>query len=135
MDSIVSKANEVGELESRIQSERLAQKELYAEIGRIYYETISDRSQLNEPIAMLVSQVDDAIKKVNELQEKMDQIKKEKRCPVCGRSYDPDFIFCAGCGAKLEAVLHQQVEHRCPKCGEEINAEDFFCFRCGYRLK
>lgn len=149
MDGIVSKINRVGQdiaqkvkntnrvekLEFCIQEERLAQKELYSEIGRVFYETVSDRSQLDVPIATLLLKIDDSVRKVCELQEKIAQIKNEKRCPVCGRSYNPDFVYCAGCGTKLDPAFQQEIEYRCPKCKEKINTDDLFCVHCGSKLK
>lgn len=47
-------------------------------------------------------------------------------CAECGYQGQPGDLFCARCGAELEAV--------CPDCGAYVETGDRFCVDCGQHL-
>lgn len=49
-----------------------------------------------------------------------------EKCPDCGSSVIPGFIFCANCGARLKP--------ECPGCKKPVNRDWRFCPTCGKSL-
>jgi predicted amidophosphoribosyltransferase len=55
-----------------------------------------------------------------------------RRCPSCGRGYEPGDRFCVGCGQPLSQA--HPAEAACPSCGAPIQGDDRFCAKCGETL-
>jgi len=60
-------------------------------------------------------------------------------CPSCGSETSPDQIFCADCGARLDApkTLRPQPVQRCPnlQCSQPVPIGANFCPVCGTRIR
>ena len=49
-------------------------------------------------------------------------------CPFCGKSVEPDSVFCPNCGGKLSE------NKDCPNCGFELPSGTVFCPKCGTKV-
>lgn len=61
-----------------------------------------------------------------------------KVCPACGAQVAEGAMFCANCGAKMEAPTPTPVQEAptkfCANCGTKIAADAGFCPNCGTKL-
>lgn len=73
----------------------------YEEIGRLYYNQMRHKNDNSDEITKLLLKVDETRKKMNDMTEKLDDIKADKICPKCGSKVNGHDGFCRKCGAKL----------------------------------
>ena len=73
----------------------------YKALGNKYY-ILSKSSQLDTAdFSKEISALDELHAQKETIIKQIDDIKKQKRCPVCGKAQSGDKPFCADCGSKL----------------------------------
>lgn len=87
-------------LKQKLAAEERKQKEAYAAIGKLYYET--HEGEIAEDFIPWFEKVGEAGAAIADYQEQINQAKKQVRCPECGEYQNVDAAFCNKCGAKLK---------------------------------
>ncbi len=95
----VKETSEVVRLRQKKSSNESKLQDVYAEIGRLYYESHSE--EVPEEMLPYFEKVTELQADMEEEQAEIDSIRKTKTCPVCGASMEEDCVFCSRCGAKI----------------------------------
>ena len=117
-------------------------EQLYAAIGKAYYE--NHKSEAGAPYADSMAEITALLAQIEESNEKIKQIKGVSKCANCGEDIAPDAMFCNNCGTKVvkEAPAAAPVveaapandQRLCPTCGQPVGKENLFCNNCGAKL-
>lgn len=142
----VKESSEVSKINSLIRAEQKTQEELFAQIGRQYFDLMNggDAENVPQSFSSLFASVAQSIEKVAKYQADISEIQNKRRCPKCGRTWGPDAFFCADCGAELPQVKKEdksqagtaetQKMRTCPNCGHICGPDSLFCIECGAKL-
>jgi len=128
---------EVIKLNGMISDEEKRIKNLYMQIGKVYFELHSDSCE--EPLADMVASIKEAKSTIEQYSEQVKRLKGIVRCPNCGGDVQYGSPFCSSCGTKMEVkqptVINEDpsVIH-CSKCGMPINDGCAFCTNCGTKV-
>lgn len=105
-----NKAQEMAELTKlRLQAAQL-RSDLdanYLKMGEIVYELKKADTENEDLIAMCIAEIDAQHKELEELNQKIDDLKNEVKCPECMASNPKEALYCSRCGA---ALIHPQEE-------------------------
>lgn len=99
------KAKEVAEtlqLKSQLSSEKSRVNDLYAIIGKAYFE--SNQDVVEEKFKGLHTDINNALTNIATLEEKIRQLDGNRTCPVCGGVLDRSAVYCSHCGASVKPV-------------------------------
>lgn len=117
-----NKAQEMAELTKlRLQAAQL-RSDLdanYLKMGEIVYELKKADTENEDLIAMCIAEIDAQHKELEELNQKIDDLKNEVKCPECMASNPKEALYCSRCGA---ALIHPQ-EETCEDAEEEAAEE------------
>lgn len=127
---------EVGDVEATVQSR-------FNALGKKVFEMLN-RGALNEDelrtdcgeIASLykkITELEDAIKKVEHEALKMRHGADAMMCAKCGGVNKSGDKFCNSCGSSLVAEVVSESK-TCPTCGASIKEGGKFCLRCGGKI-
>jgi len=118
-------------------------KDLYAELGKIYYKKFA--ANPGEEFLAAFNEIAAIQLRINEAKAQLQQIKGSKICEVCGAEIPANVAFCGSCGAKVVAPVNQAsseiasdvitVSITCPSCGKIEDSSVSFCSSCGCKLK
>ena len=75
-------------------------KKLYAEIGRLTYQTISEEADLAEEVKLKCNIITAKLAKINALKNNAEEA--VLKCPICGRPADAEDRYCPSCGITYE---------------------------------
>lgn len=89
---------EVSKLTLSISQEKDKINKIYTDIGKAVYE----QYKLGNDIGFgdLCSAVEEHERKIDELQQKINEIKNVRKCISCGAEISADTVYCPQCGAK-----------------------------------
>ena len=73
----------------------------YQRLGVIVYDAKKNGLAVEEVTASCMEEIDELRTKLEELNEKLNEMKKQKVCPHCGTKNRPEQAYCGGCGSKL----------------------------------
>lgn len=114
-----NKAQEMAELTKlRLQAAQL-RSDLdanYLKMGEIVYELKKADTENEDLIAMCIAEIDAQHRELEELNQKIDDLKNEVKCPECMASNPKDALYCSRCGA---ALIRPQEE-----TGDEEDADE-----------
>lgn len=97
----VKEIADMTKLSNRIGVKRTELEQLYISIGKRYVQ-IHDLEQLANPeLDALCSNVQKLLQEIGALQCQVDDIRKVRRCPVCGEESPLSQRFCGSCGARF----------------------------------
>lgn len=99
------KAREVTEnvqLRAQLGTEKSHLKELYAALGKWYYEKSQGREWEQEihPEEELIHGIQVLLVRIAKLEEKLASAEEKRICPACGAKIEKDAVFCSRCGTK-----------------------------------
>lgn len=97
----------IAKLKLEIKSKEGSLKELYAEIGKSYYEAHKDEDVPEKNYFDCIAEIRDEIAK---MELEILEIKKAKRCPNCGAEAKDDAEYCSVCGAKLSIIVDEDTD-------------------------
>lgn len=70
----------------------------YGEIGRYIYEAYADGNQFDDFINGKCQRIEELIEEMNELRQKLSELKNVKECPSCHEECSYDAVYCSKCG-------------------------------------
>ncbi|MBC8545329.1 zinc ribbon domain-containing protein [Clostridiaceae bacterium NSJ-31] len=73
----------------------------YEKLGAFVYKFHKSGEENQDLIDICVDEIDSLIAKLNEISDKINELKSAIRCPECGAINDEEAIYCAKCGAKM----------------------------------
>lgn len=73
----------------------------YAKLGRILYDSYQDNSSSVADCEQQCAVITAVKKELEELEEKLQQLKKKRTCPSCGAEVSDNSVICAACGKGL----------------------------------
>lgn len=128
---------DIARLNSLISDEQKQVTNLYAQIGKLYYETAEyDPDSALGKLCLAITASNDRIAKYD---EDIRTIKGSRRCPQCGENVPLSSGFCGICGAKMEDAQNDSqsvpAKRFCTGCGEEISDGMVFCTSCGQKVE
>lgn len=98
------------QLKSQLTGEKAKLSEVYARLGKVYYEEHQD--DIEERFEDDFAAVKAGMTKILELEQEICQLEGNRVCAECGAKVDREARFCSRCGAPME-------EHREPVVIEE----------------
>ncbi|HEX3027769.1 MAG TPA: zinc-ribbon domain-containing protein [Clostridia bacterium] len=93
---------EVTKLNSAINSQKDKMKALMLEIGELAYNTYKDGKPLDDEMSQKCESIAECEKSIEEIKEKILDIKDMKKCDNCSAEVDHDVLYCPRCGNKFE---------------------------------
>ncbi|MCD8384090.1 MAG: zinc ribbon domain-containing protein [Clostridiales bacterium] len=114
-------SGEIGERERQIE-------QLYAQLGRQYYETHGEEPE--PELAPVVQQIDGALEELRDRKRLLQEKLGLTNCPQCGREVPMVNPYCSYCGCRLP----QRKQTVCRVCGASLVEGALFCIACGERV-
>jgi len=74
---------------------------LYKEIGKLVYKTHIGDDVDAEEVDKQISAIDEKYAKINELRQKLAELKHTMQCPNCGKEVEKNDTYCKSCAYKL----------------------------------
>ena len=107
------KAKEVTEnvqLRAQLATEKSHLKELYAALGKWYYEKSQGKLAEKEihPEEELIHGIQSLLVRIAKMEEKLASAEEKQICPACGAKIDKDAVFCSRCGEKTNGTKTNQ---------------------------
>ncbi len=123
---------EVTKLNVSISSEEDKIKKIYAQIGKKIYESYRSDSSNAGVFTQECEKIDEYNKNIEEMKNKILDIKNIKECTQCGIELKKDSAFCPKCGAKQEEEQTENTASQvCTSCGAPMEEDSTFCASCG----
>lgn len=115
-------------------------EQLYATIGKAYYEAHKNEADAAEAATM--AEITALLAQIEENDEKIKQIKGVTKCESCGADVPADAAFCNNCGTKVVKPVAAPAaeaapvsdQRLCPTCGQPVGKDNMFCNNCGAKL-
>ncbi len=114
-------------------------EQLYADIGKAYYE--NHKNEADAAQADVMAEITALLAQIEENSEKIKQIKGVTKCANCGEDIAPDAMFCNNCGTKVvretpaaAPAVPVSDQRLCPTCGQPVGKDNLFCNNCGTKL-
>ncbi|MGI6669677.1 MAG: zinc-ribbon domain-containing protein [Acetivibrionales bacterium] len=93
---------EVTRLNMSINAEEEKIKKLYTEMGKQLYEEYCEGKAIDGKLLEKCMKIDEIIANIDEMREKILELKNVKACPNCGMVLDISMEYCHKCGKKQE---------------------------------
>jgi ribosomal protein L40E len=129
---------DMARLNSLISGEQQQINNLYAQIGKLYYE--SEQHDAETALGKLCLAITACTERIAKHNEAILEIKGSRKCPKCGASIPLSSAFCGVCGSQFDppqTVSDQPSEEKkfCTNCGAAIAAGAAFCTSCGHKVE
>ncbi len=102
---VAKKSNELVEL-TKLRAQAADQEReidgILRKIGQALYDAYKVGGESYDSIEDACEELDAAYARLDELQEKIGELKNVKKCPACQKEMDKDAVFCSVCGVKFE---------------------------------
>lgn len=77
-------------------------QDAYEKIGGLVYRARKTGVNNEEEIAASIAEIDELLSALNDLESKIAEIKKVKKCPNCGANCSSESHFCSRCGMVID---------------------------------
>lgn len=128
---------EVTKLNMSISSEEEKMQKLYIKVGKKLYEEYSLNSELYPEFKEDCEAIMNHELAIQNLKEKMLEVKNVKICQGCGVEVERSIMFCPKCGNKFEHAEPEEPKQTSDvscSCGAQIPAGTAFCSNCGAKI-
>jgi len=131
---------EEAKLRFQIASENDKISEKLEEIGAIVYEDFKAGNSNYADFEDLCKDIEESECLVQEMRNKILEMKKLKQCSVCGTEISREDRYCSKCGAEqeIEPDTYEEEElstDKCPYCDAKLSKDATFCSACGTKLE
>lgn len=106
-DTVSTKASEVVELQkikSQIRTMERNNDNDYIELGKLIYDKFKDGEEVEEAAVGFCEAIQSREESITEYLAKVDALKGDVPCEICGKSVTKGMAYCPYCGAKIETV-------------------------------
>jgi hypothetical protein len=103
--SVVQKSNdiiEISRLKGEIDNEEKKKNIIYMSIGKIVYDSYINKTELSVEIKNKCEDIIEHNEQIKNINGKIANVKKIKKCSNCGIDLSIDINFCPSCGNKYE---------------------------------
>jgi hypothetical protein len=111
---------EITRLGVSISAEEDKIKKVCTDMGRIVYEAYTGGEGIADELKELCGKIDAYEKNIEEMKQKILELKNVKECPSCGAELDIDMAFCYSCGEKQP--VPQPIEAKDEEAADEEGA-------------
>lgn len=114
---------EVTKLNISITGEEEKIKRAYDDIGKIVYESFARGEKIADPFKQYCEKVGEYEKKIEEMRQKILELRNIKMCPECSTELLVEMAYCHTCGKKQELIqdiIESQDEDEAEDKGEEV---------------
>lgn len=80
----------------------------YERIGTLVYEQEKTGTDNSDLTAVCIKEIDSLLVELNEINDRMGELKKGVRCPSCSTPNPSDSMYCKSCGANLSQKRPRQ---------------------------
>ena len=137
-----NKAQEVAELTKlKLQATQMRNEidSNYMKLGEIVYELEKNGTQNEELVNMCVAEIEAKLQELEEVNQKINEMKKVVKCPECGAESPAGSLYCSRCGASLaekpedqepqepqepDAPQPEAAEEAAPACPQQEAAQE-----------
>lgn len=102
---------EVTKLNMNINTEEEKVRKIYSDMGRMLYEDYTEGKNVGERLLEQCVKIDEIIEGIDDMKQKILELKNVKACPNCGMELEVDMTYCYKCGKKQEDV---EIEEAAP---------------------
>jgi len=116
-------------------------EKLESDIGALIYQKFARGEKVDDELVAPCQEIAKVRQGIEDVQEKIRQLKGLKKCPACAAEIDEEQTFCSKCGAKQEArvmpsaaeaiAVEDRPKKKCTACKQEIRQDQAFCPHCG----
>lgn len=85
-------------------------KKLYEQLGSTVYSMVKSNYENKDVIDGLVEEIDDNLEKLNNLNQKLSDLKNVVTCKVCNSKNPEENYFCAKCGSRIKSEFNDYTE-------------------------
>jgi hypothetical protein len=104
---------EVTRLNMNIGNEEDRIRKIYTEIGKIIYDEYSEGETIGDTLVEQCRSIDSINKNIEEMKQKILELRNVKACPGCSIELEMDMAFCYKCGRKQDIPISSET---CDKC-------------------
>lgn len=117
---------EITKINLEIGSEETRIKSLMLDIGRAVYEKYKEGQTIEAELASLCEDIIEAEQNIEDMKQKIMQIKSVKPCKACGAEINQNDSYCPNCGSKDEEMhkAEETPEANCESDSEEYKKEE-----------
>ena len=101
---------EVTRLNMSINAEEEKIRKIYTEMGKQLYEDYAEGKIVGEKLMEHCTKIDEIIGSIDDMREKILELRNVKACPNCGMELDVDMVYCYKCGKKQEISVPQEAQ-------------------------
>ena len=73
----------------------------YEELGRLVYDSVKADAKPEKLAEEYIAEIDALYQRLDAVNEKINALRNQSACPVCGAQNADDALFCSRCGVKL----------------------------------
>jgi len=130
----ISKSKEMAEitrLNMEISADTQKLREIYEQIGKYIAE--QDLLTENETVSGWKEDVTKIQSRIDNNQQKVNEVKNVNICPNCGGEVSRSNKFCDQCGMEMKREVLEKSDsiNICKNCGEPLSDGAVFCASCG----
>ncbi|HEX2946398.1 MAG TPA: zinc ribbon domain-containing protein [Clostridia bacterium] len=103
---------EVTRLNMSINAEEEKIRKIYTEMGKQLYEDYTEGKIVGEKLLENCTRIDEIIGNIDDMREKILELRNVKACPNCGMELDVDMVYCYKCGKKQEMPVVQEIQSK-----------------------
>ena len=133
---------EITKLNMSINSEEDGIKKTCIEIGNYCFGLFEQGPFQDERLNDFCAQIKARKEKIEQLKEKINEVKGISICPNCGAEVQKGTQFCGSCGNKMAVPEPEATEPAadpnaviCPACKATVTGGAAFCSSCGAKVK
>ena len=116
------KAQEVAEVTKlKLQASQLRNEidDNYLKLGETIYELNKNGTENEALVNMCIAEIEEQLKELEELNDKIDSMKQVIRCPSCGLENPQESLYCSRCGTSLRDPVPEDVEQPAEEVTED----------------
>jgi len=110
---------EITKLNLSISAEEEKIRKIYTEMGKQLYEDYIEGKMPGEKLLAQCVKIDEIIKGINEMRDKILELKNIKACPNCGMELDVEMEYCYKCGKKQDEPQPDETSEQADTGNEE----------------
>ncbi len=128
---------EEAKLRMQIAGENDKISEKLEEIGAAVYEDFKSGNSTYADFEDLCKEIEESESLVQEMRNKILEMKKLKQCSVCTTEISKEDRFCSKCGAEQDVTIEEEKPEtdKCPYCDAKLAKNATFCSACGTKLE